>query len=166
MNKVDGPVMETKTVHMSDQTQITVRRIICGLVSFFILSGLGLWYYNSGSQIRVASAFTTEDVRAIRSIVSAKRWEVVRQSIATLNFRQAWNFALPVLFSRTESIAGFPGPPGGACVDCRGVFTDTQCAFMVFNDSNGWKYGSINFIDAQTMRQAREIQKQFAAEQH
>lgn len=130
-----------------------------------VLTGLGLWYCTSTSQIKVASTFKAEDVRAIRNEVSARRWAEVRQSISTLNIKRAWSFALPILFSRTESISGFPGPPGGARVQCRSVLFDTECAYMVFNSTNGWKCDSMSFIDASMMREIRQqLQSRCAAE--
>jgi len=137
-----------------------------GITVFLVVFALGLWFCGSDSHVRVASAFSTEDVRAIRRAVSDKCWMEFRKSIAAHNLKRTWNFALPVLLSRTESIAGFPGPPGGAQVACRSVFFDTECSFMIFNTTNGWKCASIEFIDAQALLQIREMQRQFASQQH
>jgi hypothetical protein len=108
---------------------------------------------------------TRLDIHAIRREVSRERWAEVRKSVAARDFERTWHIALPVLFSRAYSIAGYPGPPGGACVACRGLFSHTECAFMIFNGTNGWKCAQITFLDSSTMKQIREQQRQFAAEQ-
>jgi len=73
---------------------------------------------------------------------------------------------LPVTFSRVVSIAGYPGSPGGAYVECRGLVSGTGCSFMLFNGTNGWKLDHMQVTDAATARQIREMQRQYAAEPH
>src|SRR5262245_24064813 len=108
------------------------RRISFCITAILILFVLVLRFCTSSSHIRIARAFTTEDITAIRGAVSRESWSEARKAIAAYDFKRAWNYALPVLLSRTESIAGFPGPPGGARVDCRGAIFDNQCSFMLF----------------------------------
>ena len=129
-----------------------------------VSTALGVWFYASTSKVKVASAFAPEDAQAIRRVVSRECWAEVRKSIAARNFRRVWHYALPILSSRIVSIAGFPGPPGGARVDCRGLLTDSECGFMVFNNTNGWNCDRISFLDASAMRQLRDLQRQYAAE--
>jgi hypothetical protein len=74
-----------------------------------------------------------------------------------------WQLGSPVMFSRVKSIAGFPGPPGGAYVDCRGLLPGTGCSFMLFNSTNGWKCDQMHVTDAATARQIREMLRQYAA---
>ena len=95
-------------------------------------------------------------MRAIRGVVSERRRAELWKSISALNFKRLWNYALPLLVSRTESIAGFPGPPVGASVHCSGVFSDASSSFRVFNTTNGWSSDSISFIDAKTKQRVRE----------
>ncbi len=144
----------------------TRRKSICAIAAAVVLLVFGLWLCTSSSHIKVAGSFTPKDTHMIRIAVSEKRRAEVCKSIAAHDFKRLWNFALPVWSSRIESISGFPGPPGGARVECRGLLTDTECSFMVFNDTNGWKCDSIDFIDASAMRQIRELQKQYATKQY
>jgi hypothetical protein len=139
-------------------------KIIAAISAGVVLAILGLRLADSDSHIKIASSITRQDIRAIRSEIARKRWVEVRKIILAHDFRRMWHFALPVLFSRVESIAGFPGPPGGAHVECRGMLADTESCFMVFNNTNGWKCDRMEFIDSSTMRQIRESQKQLAAE--
>ena len=141
------------------------RKVIWAINVAVALFAISLLLPAPNSHIKVASSFTRTDIHAIRSEVSRKCWAEVRKTVAARDFKRVWHFALPVLFSRAESIAGFPGPPGGARVDCRGLFSDTKCAFMVFNNTNGWKCDRIDFIDAATMQQFRKLQKQYAPQQ-
>ncbi len=121
---------------------------------------LGLFFADSTSRIKIASGFSTQDVRAIRREVSRMRWEEFRNSVAALDSKRFGQRTLPIVFSWTETIAGSPGPPGGAFVGCRGIFSGTECTFMVSNSTNGWKCRSMGFTDAATMRKVREAMQE------
>lgn len=131
------------------------RKLAWAIAGIVVLLVAGLKYWSSGPQIRIASAFTAQDVRAIRSVVGERRRAEIWKSVSTLDFKRLWNYSLPVLFSRTEVIAGFPGPPGGASVQCSGLFSDTRSGFMVFNTTNGWRCDYMYFVDAKSLRRAR-----------
>lgn len=117
---------------------------------------------NSG--IKVASAFTQRDVKEIKSLVSKERWSQARRSVAAHDFKRVCRLASPVIFSRVVSIAGFPGPPGGAYVDCRGLLPGTGCSFTLWNNTNGWKCDPMQFTDVAEARQIREMLRQYAAD--
>ena len=141
------------------------RLIFCATGAAIVLV-LCYWLCAANFRIKVASAFTQRDVTEIKSLVSQERWSRVRRSIATYDFKGVWQLSVPVMFSRLESIAGFPGPPGGAYVECRGLLPGTGCTFMLFNNTNGWKCDRMHVIDVATARQIREMQRQYAADPH
>jgi len=78
------------------------------VIATVVCTALGLWFCTSTSQIKVARAFTSEDVEAIRRVVTQRRWAEVRKSIAARDFRRVWSYALPVLTSRSRVSLGFP----------------------------------------------------------
>lgn len=134
--------------------------ICCTVGTSILLLVIASWLYAANSRIKVAPAFTQRDVKDIRSAVSKLRQDEVRRSIAAHDLKRLWH-DLPVVLSRLESIAGFPGPPGGAYVVCRGLVPGTWCGFMVFNSTNGWKCDRIDVIDVET---AREIRREIATD--
>lgn len=140
------------------------RLICCAAVAGIVLPVLCCWLCAPNSRIKVASAFSQRDVTEIKSLVSKERWSRVRKSIASHDFKGVWQLGSPVMFSRVVSIAGFPGPPGGACVECRGLVPGTGCSFMLFNNTNGWKCDRMSITDVATARHIREMQRQYAAD--
>ena len=137
--------------------------ICCAAGVGILLVVTGYWLCAASSRVKVASAFTQRDVTEIRRLVSRQRWSEARTSLATHDFKRLWQLGLPVIFSRVESIAGFPGPPGGAYVQCRGLVSGTGCSFMLFNNTNGWKCAQMSVIDVATARLIREAQRQYVA---
>jgi hypothetical protein len=142
------------------------RLMCCAAGAGIALLVLCYWLCVANPQIKVASAFTQRDVTEIKSLVSKERRSRLRRPIAAHDFKGVWQLGVPVMFSRVASIAGFPGPPGGAYVECRGLVPGTGCTFMLFNNTNGWKCDRMDVTDMATARQIREIQRQYAADPH
>jgi len=121
--------------------------IIVVLVVAIALAGILGWLTNTppSSSIKIASAFAPKDVKKIRHAISLKNLQGLGAAVTALNYRRFSTSLRLLCFSRIESIAGYPGPPGGARVEGR-VGRYSTCAYMVFNSTNGWTCQSADLI--------------------
>ena len=96
------------------------------------------WFWPLHPPASAQTSLTPAEVRQIVSVVSKKRWELVRFAIRKREFKLLRHFA----FARIESVKVDPATPKKATVLCRVAFESGVRVIMTLEreGTNGWRF--------------------------
>src|SRR5881394_4349759 len=117
----------------------TSRRVALAFSIVAVGLGMGLyWLVPLRTSLVVTGSLGKDDVREIVSVVSKKRWQLLRTAVAGREFTLLRRF----LRARIESVHGESGPKGQAIVACRAGFDPAiKVLFRLKHEgTNGWSH--------------------------
>src|SRR5436190_4982792 len=103
-----------------------------------VVAAVIAWFRTLHPPASAQTSLTPAEVRQIVSLVSKKRWELVRFSIRKREVKLLWQFA----FARIESVTADSAASEKATVLCRAPFESGVKVIMTLErkGTNGWRF--------------------------